>query len=498
MDYYLGIDIGTSGCKAVLFDENGLLKHTAYRAYNIISLNPGHAELNSDEIINKCFQTIKESTKYISEGKIRGIGISSQGEAFTLLDKKGNTLTNAFVSSDIRADEYAKNWPAFFGEDKLYRISGHTPHPMFSLFKLLWVKDNMQAYWEKAHKFLCFEDLLAFRLGVKNPAIGYSLAGRTMLFDIKNSIWSREILDSIDITESQLAIPMPSGSISGMISKEIARKLNLQNDTIIVTGGHDQVCSALGAGAIESGIAVYTAGTVDCITLANNSPIFNNELQKNNLCTYHHVVPDTYATIAYSLTGGNLLKWFRDNFGNEEIAEAIKLNKNPYELLLGKLPEEPSKLLVLPYFTPSGTPYFTTSVKGTILGLDLSTKREDLLKALLEGISFEMRLNLDILESNGYEINELRTIGGGAKSMIWNQLRADVMGKIIAIPEITEAGCMGAAILAKAACTGLTAFQIANNWIKTVKFIYPGESIIYEEKFKVYKQLYSILSKIYN
>ncbi len=496
MHHYLGIDIGTSGCKAALFDNDGILKHTAYREYNIISSYPGWAELDSDEVIKKCFEVIRESAGYSNKGKIRGIGISSQGEAFTLLDKGGNALTNAFVSSDIRADSYVHSWTRHLGEEKLYKITGHTPHPMFSLFKLLWIRDNMPSCWKKSYKILCFEDLLSFRLGVKSPALGYSLAGRTMLFDILGHTWNTEILNSIGLSESQLATPLPSGSVSGNISKETARLLNLPEDTLVVTGGHDQVCSALGAGAIEPGVAAYTSGTVDCITPAFRNPIFNDELRKNNLCTYDHAVPGIYATVAFSLTGGNILKWFRNNFGSPEVAEAIRLNKNPYEVLLESLPDQPSKLLVLPYFTPSGTPYFSTSVKGAILGLELSTPREEVLKALLEGVSLEMRLNLHILEQAGYKINELRVIGGGAKSRIWNQLRADVTRKPISVPDVTEAGCMGTAILAKAACTGLNAFQVIENWIKTFNIIHPDRTDIYDKKFKIYKELYGVISKI--
>lgn len=492
----MGIDIGTSGCKAVLFDNDGNLKHTAYREYNIISLNPGWAELDSAEVIKKSFEVIKESSEYAQKGKVRGIGISSQGEAFTLIDRDGNALSNAFVSSDIRADSYLKKVSEQFGDERIYNITGHTPHPMFSLFKLLWLRDNMPSIWQKAHKIFCFEDLLSYRLGVKNPAIAYSLAGRTMLFDVREHSWNKDILDLTGISESQLAIPLPSGTVAGNISKEATRLLNLSENTIIATGGHDQVCSALGAGAIEPGVAAYTSGTVECITAAFKTPIFNDELRKSNLCTYDHAFPEIYATLAFSLTGGNILKWFRDNFGQTEIAEANSLKKDPYEILLSKIQDQPTKLLVLPYFTPSGTPYFSTTVKGAILGLELSTKREEILKALLEGVTLEMKLNLDILEKAGYRVNELRIIGGGAKSMIWNQLRADICEKTISVPNVTEAGCMGAAILAKTAREGLSTLQIVNDWVKTFKQLLPGEQGIYDEKFKTYKELYQTIATI--
>lgn len=496
MDYYMGIDIGTSGCKAVLFNENGHQLSSVYREYDIISSNDGWAELDSNEVISKCFDVIREAASHVVIGSISGIGISSQGEAFTILDREGKALCNAFVSSDVRACKYVKTWSEKFGEDKLYRITGHTPHPMFSLFKLLWIRENMPDIWKEKFKILCFEDLLQYRLGITDSAMGWSLAGRTMLFDVVNHCWDKEIIDNLNIKENQLSRTLPSGTISGYVNKKIAKSLNLNENTFIVTGGHDQPCSALGAGAIKSGIAVYASGTVDCITPAFKNPIFSADLQKSNLCTYDHAAPGMYATVAFSLTGGNILRWFRNEFSKAEIAEAIQLKSNPYELLLKQMPESPTKLLVLPYFTPTGTPYFDTKVKGAILGLDISTTREEIMKALLEGVAFEMRLNLEILEQAGYKINELRVIGGGAKSKVWNQLKADITRKPVTVPGVTEAGCMGVAMLARTAGTNQDVLQIADKWIKPGLVVEPGNSKSYDKKFQSYKDLYKNISGI--
>jgi xylulokinase len=492
----MGIDIGTSGCKAVIFDERGHQVSMAYREYNIISKHSGWAELDTDEVCGKCFEVIKESASCFEPGSVIGIGISSQGEAFTLIDKEGNALCNALVSSDIRANEMIGPWTEKFGEDKLYKITGHTPHPMFSLFKLLWIKENSPEIWGRTHRILCFEDFLQYRLGIKNPSIGWPLAGRTMLFDVIRHTWNDEILLNAGVRKEQLSAPLQSGTIAGYVSKGIALDLHLSENTFIVTGGHDQPCSALGAGAIEPGIAVYSSGTVECITPAFDRPIFSEELRKSNLCTYDHTAPGMYATVAFSLTGGNILKWFRDQFGDEEVEQARKSDCDPYELLLKQIPEEPSRLLVLPYFTPSGTPYFDVSVKGAILGLDLTTTREEILKALLEGVAFEIKLNLDILKQSGYEVKELRVIGGGARSKRHIQLKADVIGMPVTILDVTEAGCMGVAMLAKAAHTRENVSEIAKSWVKPVSRVNPMNNDFYNKKFSIYKNLYPALKKI--
>jgi len=496
MNHYMGIDIGTSSCKAVVFNENGRQVSAASREYDIISKNAGWAELDTDEVIGKCFEVIRESASLLEPGSVIGLGVSSQGEAFTLLDKEGRTLCNALVSSDIRANEMIRPWTEQFGEKKLYRITGHTPHPMFSLFKLLWIQKYSPDIWAKAQRIVCFEDLLQYRLGIEKPAMGWPLAGRTMMFDVVEHKWNTGILEMAGIRKEQLSEPLQSGTIAGTVNPEIALNLNLAKCTLIVTGGHDQPCSALGAGAIEPGIAVYSSGTVECITPAFNKPVFNEGLRKNNLCTYDHAAPGMYATVAFSLTGGNLLKWFRDEFGSAEVGEAMRTDSDPYELLLNGMPENPSRLLVLPYFTPSGTPYYDVSVKGAILGLDLSVTREEILKALLEGVAFEMRLNLDILKKSGYEVKELRIIGGGAKSQSHIQLKADVIGMPITMLDVTETGCMGVAMLAKAACTNENIGDITKNWVIPVCKIEPKLQGDYDSKFNRYKKLYPALKKI--
>jgi xylulokinase len=496
MNYFIGIDIGTSGCKALLFDENGRQSDYNYREYDIISKHSGQAELDTDEVMDKCFEVIRLSASSVGSASVRAIGISSQGEAFTILDKSGRALCNALVSSDSRANEMIMSWNRKFGEDKLYRITGHTPHPMFSLFKLLWIKENAPEIWIKAGRILCFEDLLQFRLGIANPAISWSLAGRTMLFDVVRHAWDRDILEAAGIDLTQLSLPLPSGTVAGYPERSIAEHLNLATDTLIVTGGHDQPCSALGAGAIDQGIAGYASGTVECITAAFSTPLFTRELQRYNLCTYDHAVPDKYATIAFSLTGGNILKWFRDEFGREEKDIAGKSGLDPYSLLIDQMPTEPSGLLVLPYFTPSGTPYFDVSVKGAILGLDMNVTRQRILKALLEGVAFEIRLNLDILARSGYEVNELRITGGGARSQKHVQLKADVIGKPVTIMDVPEAGCLGAAMLAKSAFAKQKIADIARRWVRTVSKAEPQFKEYYDSKYLLYRELYPALKAL--
>ena len=182
--HYLGLDIGTSACKAVVFDAHGSPIASATREYELHLTPDGGAELDTDEVSEQCLCVISDAAHRAPPGSVRALGISSQGEAFTAIGSDGRALCRAMVSSDTRAAHYAHEWTGRFGVEKLYDITGHTAHPMFTLFKLLWLRDHKPEVWKQADKFLCFEDLLHVRLGL-SPVIGWPLAGRTMLFDVR-------------------------------------------------------------------------------------------------------------------------------------------------------------------------------------------------------------------------------------------------------------------------------------------------------------------------
>ncbi len=497
MNHYMGVDIGTSGCKAVVFDEVGCGVSAAYREYDVISPKGDWAELDSNEVMEKCFEVIAEAAVRAPRGSIRGLGVSSQGEAFTPIDARGDAFAGAPVSSDRRAVDYVRSFPESFGQEKLYQITGHTAHPMFSLFKLLWLRDNRPDVWKKAAKFLCYEDLLGHRLGVE-PQMGWPLAGRTMLFDVRKHEWNADILDAIGLAPEKLARPVPSGSNAGQIKPEIARELGLAEGAFVATGGHDQPCSALGAGVTRPGAAVYATGTVECIMPVLSEPVFSDDLRTSNLCTYDYTIPGMYTTAAFSLTGGNILKWFRNEFGAAEVAAEQKTGTNAYDLLLEAAGDKPSNLMVLPYFTPSGTPYFDTETPGAILGLRLSTSRGEIIRALLEGVAFEMRLNLEILEHSGCKVDELRAVGGGAKSKIWTQLKADVIGKPVTVMNVTEAGCLGAAMLARSADVKTPVENLAAEMVRAGWTVQPSPECFdyYTSRFAAYKKMYPALKSL--
>lgn len=438
---YLGIDIGSSRVKAVAFSEDGRRLAAAYRHYQYATPSPGFMELDSDAVYRAALAVIAECADAVKTfSPVAAISCSSQGEAFTPLDEAGNALMPAMISGDIRATECMRQFAERFGRERLYHITGHTPSAMFSLAKLLWLKEFAPDIKKRSSRFLCFEDLLAFRL-TGRAAMGWPLAGRTMLFDINTHTWNHDLLAALELTEANLAEPLPSGTAVGPILPVMTGELGLRPDVQWVTGGHDQVIGALGCGAATPGMAMYAAGSVECVVPVLQEKTLTPELMNANLCTYDSALPNCYASVGYSLTGSNLLEYF--------MREIVQDKSISYSTLLNTMPEAPTDLLVLPYFTASGTPYFDAATPGCVYGWRFHTGRGELLKGLLEGVALEMRLNFDFFRNNGVEMQRLIATGGGFRDSVAVQLHADVLNMPIAVCDESEAGCRGAAMLAQ-------------------------------------------------
>ncbi len=494
----LGLDIGTTGCKVVVFDVEGKVLSQAYREYPLIHPHPGWSELNMEVVLRKIEESIQEASLQAKKDPIKALSISTQGEAFVPVDEKGNLLAHSPVSFDNRAQDFIPWWKKTLGVERIMEITGMPLHPMFTLNQIMWLKKNHPDIYSKTWKFLCCEDLVIYKLGL-TPTMDYSLASRTMAFDILNRKWSDEILSIADVDKSLFPDVAPSGTLIGEIPKKIANHLSLPSKVAVVTGGHDHPCGALGAGVKEEKVALDAIGTVECISCIFKQPHLDKKMLKKGFACYPHTVPQFYITLAFNFTGGCLLKWFRDTLGKEEREKAKKIGEDVYSILIDEASSKPSSLFVLPHFTVTGTPYMDAASSGAVLGLSLDTSKSDLIKAVLEGISFEMKHNLSLLEEIGITVSELRAVGGGAKSRKWLQLKANLYNKKIVSLQVSEAASLGAAILAGVA---IGEYKSIDEAVKTVvrekEVFYPQkeEVKIYEEKFQIYKDIYPTLRNL--
>ena len=487
---FLGVDIGSSRIKAVAFSEEGRELGSASRAYPVSSPAPGAAELDGEEVMRAAFEVIGAAVAAARSGgdPVRALAISSQGEAFLPVDSAGKVLAPAMISSDTRATEIMAEFTACFGAERLYRITGHTSSGMFTLAKLLWLEKFHPELRRRAKRFLCFEDLLISRLGAE-PAMGWPLAGRTMLFDVEKHVWSRELFDAAGFSPEEFARPLPSGTVTGTVSPRIAAALGLEPGTLLVSGGHDQALAALGCGVCSSGSAMYAAGSVECIAPVHSRLIRSAGLFRGNLCSYDFSLPGRYLSVAYSLTGSNFMQYFLEEFCRD-------LNGD-YAALAGSMPPEPTSIDVLPYFTASGTPFFDTRTPGTVHGWRLSTTRGELFRAVQEGIAMEMRRNLELLTASGFPVETLTASGGGCRLPALVQLRADVLDRPFRVIASGEAGCRGAALLARSAFCGVPAEELPGFLPEVTAEIVPdpGRAARYREKFEQWKHFTDIVRK---
>lgn len=494
----LGVDVGTSGCKAVAFDLEGRVIASAYREYPLLEPHPGWQELDAHQVAQAVREVIREVGAQTPRDPIQALSASSQGEAAVPLSEKGEILDNTPVSFDKRTAEIAAWWREQLGLREIFEITGQPLHPMYTICKIMWLRDNRPEVFNRVHKFLCYEEFVFHLLGVA-PVTDYSVAARTMAFDVRSKHWSERMLSVAGLDESLFPSVAPSGTPIGQVPSKAANALGLPKGVLVVTGGHDQPCNALGAGIIHSGAAVYGTGTVECITPAISWPDDVEEMLKGNLACYPHVVRGLFTSVAFNFTGGSLLRWYRDTFGEKEKEVATIRGMDPYEVILEQLPDQPAGPMVLPHFTSTGTPYFDTRSKGAILGLTLGTRKADIVKAILEGVTFEMKVNLEVLEHAGVPVRSMRATGGGAKSRAWIQLKADIMGIPVASLEVSEATSLGTAILAGAAAGVYPSVESAVEQLVKTKEVFspdPGKVRTYEERFATYKRIYPAIREI--
>jgi xylulokinase len=244
---------------------------------------------------------------------------------------------------------------------------------------------------------------------------------------------------------------------------------------------------------------MVSTGTAEVVEIALGEPAINETLYEGNISVYAHPAPGLYLAMTLNHSGGLLLRWFRDTFCAEEKARAQGSGQDAYDLILADTPQTPSDLLILPHFAGSGTPTFDTASKGAILGMTFATTKADIARAILEGLTHELRVNLDLLRAGGVVIDELRAIGGGARSPLWVQLKADITGIPVAVPRVTEAACWGAAILAGVGAGGFaSAAEAAEATVRLDRYVYPDSErrAIYEQRHALYREVYPAIAAI--
>ena len=444
----IGLDVGTTGCKAVVFGDGWKVLGQGKREYPILTPQTHWAEQDAELVWSLAIESLSEAVSQCKSDPPNAMALSVQGEAAIPVDRQGRPLRNAILGMDIRTTEENEWLANKFGAEVLFSRTGMPMHTMNTLTKLLWLKKHEPTIWDCSHQFLLYEDYFLRRLAGK-ASISHCLASRTQMYDLQSGSWAADILEKSGIEVERLSELSPAaGGVVGILDKAVASQMGVDSKVLIVSGGHDQACAALGSGVIKPGLAMVSTGTAEVVEVAMSSPVLNESLRQGNISIYRHVVPGLYLSMTLNHSGGLLLRWFRDTLGKDKLLEARQTGSDAYDLILADANPGPTDLMVLPHFSGSGTPLLDTTSRGAFLGMTFSTTQADLAKAILEGLTFELRVNLDLLKKSGIIIEELHAVGGGASSDIWLQLKADICGMPLHVPRVTEAACLGAAVLA--------------------------------------------------
>ena len=491
----LGIDVGTTGCKAGAFSEDGLCLGSAYREYPTLHRREGWAELDSRQVWDCVRATIAEVAAQTTRDPIQALAISSMGEAATPVSAQREILGTCLLSSDTRGAEYIQALAKEIGQEEFYSINPNILGVQYSLPKLLWRREHELGLYARADKFLLWGDLVAHLLGC-DPVISYSHANRTLLFDIRTEDWSERLLALTGIERAKLAKPVPSGTIAGMVSARMCRELDLPPGVQVVVGGHDQCCNSLGAGIYTAGKAVCGIGTFECITPSYARIPESAPMLRHGFNVEHHILPGLYVSFIYNQSG-SLVRWFRDTFARTD-RNMISADGDVYDRLAAEMPAEPTRLYTLPYFETTGPPHFVADASGVILGLKTVTSRGEILKSIMESTAFYLAASTQALAELGVDISEFVATGGGAKSDAWLQIKADIFGAPFVRLCITEGSVLGAAMLAGIA-TGVfsSPAEAAAKLVKRGRVFEPDprRHRIYQEKLQAYRELFPLLKE---
>ncbi len=475
-----GLDIGTTGCKLTVFDESGAQLGKAYRDYPVRREVRGH-EIDISTMMESVYAVIEEMAEQHPD--IAGIGVTSFGETFVMTNGAGEPLHNAMLYTDPRGADECAELVKKLGADHIAEVTGLAPHEMYSISKMMWIKKHQPEVYAAAKRIHLIEDFVVWHL-TRKAQIDYSLATRTMAFDIRTLNWSAEVFETAGIDVKLMSEPVPTGTSAGTITLAAAQRTGLNKDCVIVSVSHDQVAAAVGAGAFDGSVAVDGAGTVECLTPIYDSIPEIPVMAKGYFSVVPYVVPGKYVAYAFSYTGGALIQWAMETFGKNETNESM-------EKAYGK--DEPSGLLVLPHFAGAATPYMDTGSKGAVLGLTTATTAAELYRACMEGVVYEMRLNYDALRGSGVHFEKLNATGGGARSKLWMQMKADVLNLPITALKTVDAGTVGSAML-----TGIAVGLFANladaaaHMVQKRETYYPraGMHEKYMKIYERYKKLY--------
>lgn len=446
----VGLDVGTTGVKAVVFDDCATLLSTAFEEYEVVTGSSGKAEQDAEGVWKSARSVLIRAIVSGGIKSVKAIGISVQGDAVIPIDRNGRALAFALLGMDYRSAKAAQEFAGAFGDRSLYERTGMRPHAMNSITKIRFLRTLSPDVFDQAHAFVTYAEFMAMKL-CGECVIDVTMASRTMAYDLRTGDWDERLLAFAGVDRQRLGTIKDAGTVIGQLSADIAKDAGLSERPMICTGAHDQCCAALGSGVIEPTLAVVSTGTAQVFSTCLGEVTTTEGMYRSFFPCYRHALAHTYFTFSLNHVGGILLRWFKDTFCAKEIIEAQRRGMDIYQYLDQTMAQDPQQLFILPHFNGSGTPWCDMDATGAIVGLTLSTGIGQLYRALLESQTYELALNIEAMGASGIAIETISAVGGGSKSSQWLQIKANILDRQVRVPVCRESAALGAAILAGSA-----------------------------------------------
>jgi len=494
-DLILAHDLGTTGNKASLFDAEGNLLSSAFVGYRTGYPRPGWAEQDP----NEWWRATRESTrKILSElgrrtDEVRVISFSGQMMGCLPVDASGTPLRTSIIWADQRAEAEAATIGAHVGAERVYEITGHRVSPNYSAAKILWLRNHQPELFARTHVILQAKDYVAFKL-TGAYATDYSDASGTNLFDLRARRWSQEILTAIDLDPALLPPALPSSTIVGTVTRKAARETGLAEGTPVAIGGGDGGCATAGAGVVSPSDAYNYIGSSSWISFVSREPLYDPQ---QRTFTFAHLDPEYLFPTGTMQCAGGSYDWL------ERVLRGGAEGKLYREMEEAASSVEPGAqgLFYLPYLIGERSPHWNPRARGAFVGLTMAHGRAEMVRAVLEGVAFNLRIILDAFRDQGAPISALRLIGGGARSALWRQILADVFGLPMLRPRLlVEATSLGAAIAGGVGIGLYSSYSVAGKLVR----VEPGEeprpevTAQYEELYQIFKETYASLVDVYD
>jgi xylulokinase len=476
MSLLLSVDLGTTGCKAAVYDEKGSCLGESYLEYDLITVSDTVIEQDPQAWWQLSCEAIRLALR---SADLRGrlpcaLAVTSQGISFVLVDDAGLPLGNAINWLDTRATAECAEILRHYTPEDLFAITGKRVSPAYVLPKLLWVRSHLPDSWKKVHRVLMAHDYLVYRL-CGRYVTDHSLAGGTLLYDLRASDWCTELLGTFGIPSEMLPTLCWSGTPVGSLRSDVAGELGLKENTVVVVGGQDQKCAALGAG-IRNGVATVSLGTATAISQLIDRPLTDSLMR---VPTFSFVQKDRWVLEGVISTGAGSLRWLRDILNGDLAYDGLM--EEAARVAIGA-----NGVMFYPHLSGAGSPHWRESARATFYGLSLATDRAHLTRALIEGVAFEIRENLAAMQELAGSAHQLIVFGGGAKSALWRQIIADVTNKPVALVSSVETASLGAAMLAGVGVGRFRSLDEAQQgFVHTLAFHHPCR-----ESAELYDRLY--------